>query len=66
MIKLAYNQNYLYFRRPKNTVMAFTRYKRKEKKNRTVSRLRTQMLKINNLVVKVVSPNKDKVVVIEE
>jgi hypothetical protein len=46
--------------------MAFTRYKRKEKKNRTVSRLRTQMLKINNLVVKVVSPNKDKVVVIEE
>jgi len=50
----------------KNTVMAFTRYKRKEKKNRTVSRLRTQMLKLNNLVVKVVSPNKDRVVVIEE
>jgi hypothetical protein len=46
--------------------MAFTRYKRKEKKNRTVSRLRTQMLKLNNLVVKVVSPNKDRVVVIEE
>lgn len=47
-------------------VMAFTRYKRKEKKNRTVSRLRTQGLKLNNAVVKVVSPNKDKVVVIEE
>ena len=46
--------------------MAFTRYKRKENKNRTVSRLRTQGLKLNNAVVKVVSPNKDKVVVIEE
>lgn len=50
----------------KNTVMAFTRYKRKEKKNRTVSRLRTQGLKLNNAVVKIVSPNKDRVVVIEE
>jgi hypothetical protein len=46
--------------------MAFTRYKRKEKKNRTVSRLRTQTLKLNNAVIKVVSPNKDKIVVIEE
>ena len=46
--------------------MAFTRYKRKENKNRTVSRLRTQSIKLNNLVVKVISPNKDRVVVIEE
>lgn len=46
--------------------MAFTRYKRKEKKNRTVSRLRTQMLKLNNIVVKVKSPNREKVVVIED
>lgn len=46
--------------------MAFTRYKRKEKKNRTVSRLRTQGIKLNNAVIKVVSPNKDKVVVIED
>ncbi|MBP9186106.1 MAG: hypothetical protein KBE91_03550 [Bacteroidia bacterium] len=46
--------------------MAFTRYKRKEKKNRTVSRLRTQSIKLNNLVIKVVSPNKEKVVVLED
>ncbi|MBW7845885.1 MAG: hypothetical protein H3C45_09635 [Bacteroidia bacterium] len=46
--------------------MAFTRYKRKEKKNRTVSRLRTQGIKLNKKVLSIVSPNKDKVVVIEE
>ncbi|MCU0423013.1 MAG: hypothetical protein MUC81_09405 [Bacteroidia bacterium] len=45
--------------------MAFTRYKRKEKDNRRKSRARTALIKFNNATVKVQSPNKDKVVVID-
>jgi hypothetical protein len=46
--------------------MAFTRYKRKDRKNKTVSRQRKQLIKLNMAVVSVESPNKDRVVVIED
>ncbi|MFN7312412.1 MAG: hypothetical protein ACK5UI_02920 [Bacteroidota bacterium] len=46
--------------------MAFTRYKRKEKSNRRKSRARTEMIKLNNIVVRVTSPNKDRIVITEE
>lgn len=46
--------------------MAFTRYKRKDRKNKTVSRQRKQLIKLNMAVVNVESPNKDRVVVVED
>lgn len=46
--------------------MAFTRYKRKDRKNKTVSRQRKQLIKKNMKVVNIESPNKDRVVIIED
>lgn len=46
--------------------MAFTRYKRKDRKNKTVSRQRKQLIKKNMKVVNVESPNKDRVVIVED
>ena len=44
----------------------FTRYKRKDRKNKTVSRQRKLAIKLNTKLVNVESPNKDKVVVVED
>lgn len=44
----------------------FTRYKRKDRKNKTVSRQRKQTIKLNTKLVNVKSPNADKVVVVED
>jgi|GEM_PF-1440919 hypothetical protein len=46
--------------------MAFTRYKRKDRKNKTVSRQRKQLIKKNMKVVNIESPNKDRVVIVED
>lgn len=46
--------------------MAFTRYKRKDRKNKTVSRQRTQAIKLNTKLVNVKSPNTEKVVIVED
>jgi hypothetical protein len=46
--------------------MAFTRYKRKDRKNKTVSRQRKQAIKKNSKLVFVESPNKDRVVIVED
>jgi hypothetical protein len=46
--------------------MAFTRYKRKDRKNKTVSRQRKQLIKKNMKVVSVESPNKDRVMIVED
>lgn len=46
--------------------MAFTRYKRKDRKNKTVSRQRKQLLKLNSTIITVESPNKDRVVIVED
>lgn len=50
----------------KQLVMAFTRYKRKDRKNKTVSRQRKQLLKLNSTIITVESPNKDRVVIVED
>jgi hypothetical protein len=44
----------------------FTRYKRKDRKNKTVSRQRNQAIKLNTKLVNVKSPNADKVVIVED
>ena len=44
----------------------FTRYKRKDRKNKTVSRQRKQGIKLNTKLITVKSPNTDRVVIIEE
>lgn len=44
----------------------FTRYKRKDRKNKTVSRQRKQGIKLNTKLVQVKSPNTDKVVIVED
>ncbi|MFN4971663.1 MAG: hypothetical protein ACK4Y6_01850 [Bacteroidota bacterium] len=46
--------------------MAFTRYKRKDRKNKTVSRQRKQLIKKNMKVVNIESPNKERVVIVED
>jgi hypothetical protein len=46
--------------------MATTRLKRKDRKNKTVSRQINQRVKLNTKLVNVKSPNKDKVVVVED
>jgi reverse gyrase len=46
--------------------MAFTRYKRKDRKNKAVSRQRKQLLKLNSTIITVESPNKDRVVILED
>lgn len=44
----------------------FTRYKRKDRKNKTVSRQRKQGIKLNTKLNNVKSPNTDKVVIVED
>jgi len=44
----------------------FTRYKRKDRKNKTVSRQRKQGIKLNTKTLSVKSPNTDKVVIVED
>lgn len=44
----------------------FTRYKRKDRLNKTVSRQRKQLLKKNSKLVNTKSPNADKVVIVED
>ncbi len=46
--------------------MAFTRYKRKDRKNKTVSHQRNQIIKLNTKLNNVKSPNAGKIVVIED
>ncbi|MEI6594926.1 MAG: hypothetical protein WCO28_05135 [Bacteroidota bacterium] len=46
--------------------MAFTSYKRKDRKNKTVSHQRIQANKLNTKLVNVKSPNVERVVVVEE
>lgn len=46
--------------------MAFTRYKRKDRKNKTVSRQRKQLIKKHTQLINVESPNKDRVVIVED
>ena len=46
--------------------MAFTSYKRKDRKNKTVSHQRIQAIKLNTKLVSVKSPNTEKIVIIED
>jgi hypothetical protein len=44
----------------------FTRYKRKDRKNKTVSRQRKQAIKLNTKLITVKSPNTERVVIVED
>jgi hypothetical protein len=46
--------------------MAVTRLKRKDRKNKTVSRQTNQIVKLNTKLINVKSPNRDKVVITED
>ena len=46
--------------------MSFTSYKRKDRKNKTVSHQRVQAIKLNTKLVNVKSPNIEKVVIVED
>ena len=43
----------------------FTRFKRKDRRNKTSSHLRVQRIKLNTQLVKVKSPNTERTVIIE-
>ncbi|MCU0442707.1 MAG: hypothetical protein MUE96_09940 [Bacteroidia bacterium] len=46
--------------------MAFTRLKRKDRRNKNASMDRKQAIKLNTKLVNVKSPNVDKIVIIED
>lgn len=50
----------------KKKIMATTRLKRKDRRNKVTSVLRNTRIKVNTELVKVKSPNKEKTVIIEE
>lgn len=46
--------------------MAFTRLKRKDRRNKNASMDRKQAIKLNTKLVNVKSPNTDKVLIVED
>ncbi|GAB1449255.1 hypothetical protein MASR2M44_22800 [Bacteroidota bacterium] len=49
----------------KKKIMATTRLKRKDRRNKVTSVLRNTRIKVNTELVKVKSPNKEKTVIID-